>query len=172
MKACLLIRICSVLEKISKLYCIQQNEKHPLTLYKLVSKLIGSEKTNIVPDQPRGIELAEEFADFFLQKIEKIQSALDGSNLFKLTGSDVLFKLSKSNVLDKSHVIKTLVKLQTKSCELDVIPTKILKEIMDSLIDPITKIVNISLSKGQFASMWKTAILRPLQKTRSRYIKE
>ena len=95
-------------------------------LYNLVSKLTGTENTNILPDQPRGIELTEEFAAFFLQKIEKIQSALDGYNLFKLTGSDVLFKLSKFNVLDRSHVIKTLVKLQTKSCEVDVIPTKIL----------------------------------------------
>ena len=76
----------------------------------------------------------------------------------------MLFKSSKFNVLDKSHVIKTLVKLQTKSCELDVIPTKILKEIMDCLIDPITYIVNISLSNGQFALEWKPAILRPLQK--------
>ena len=126
----------------------------------------------MLPDQPRGRECAEKFAEFFLQKNEKVQSALDGYNLFKLTGSDVPFKLSKFNVFDKSHVIKTLVKLQTKLCGLDVIPTKILKEIVDSLKDPNTKIVHISLSKGQFASEWKTAILRPLQKSRSRYIKE
>ena len=66
--------------------------------------------------------------------------------------------------MDKSQVVKTLAKLQTKSCELDVIPTKILKEIIDSLIDQITKILNISLRKGQFASEWKIAILRALQK--------
>ena len=137
-------------------------------LYDLVSILTGTENTNILLDQPRDIELAEEFSENFLQKIEKIQSALDGYNLFKLTGSEVLFKLSKFNVLDKSHVVKTLVKLQTKSFELDVIPTMILKEIMDFLIGPITRIVNISLSKGQFASEWKTAILRPLQKSGSR----
>ena len=80
-----------------------------IALYNLVSKLTGTENTDKLPDQPRSIELAKEFAEFFLQKIEKIQSALDGYNLFKLTGSDVLFKLSKFNVLDKSHVIKTLV---------------------------------------------------------------
>ena len=84
--------------------------------------------------------------------------------MFKLTGSEVLFKLLEFNVLEKSQVVKTLVKLQTKSCELDVIPTKILKESIDSLIDPITRIVNTSLRKGEFASEWKTAILRPLQK--------
>ena len=74
------------------------------------------------------------------------------------------------NVLDKSQVVKTLVKLQTKSCELDVIPTKILKEIMYSLIETITNIVNISLRKGLFASEWTTVILRPLQKPGSRYM--
>ena len=47
-------------------------------LYNLVSKLTGSEKTNILLDQPRGVELAEEFSKFFLQKILKIQSALHG----------------------------------------------------------------------------------------------
>ena len=86
-------------------------------LYNLVSKLTGTENTNILPDQPRGIELAEKFSEFFLQKIEKIQSTLDGYNLFKPTGSEVLFKLTEFNVLDKSQVVKTLVKLQTKSCE-------------------------------------------------------
>ena len=58
------------------------------------------------------------------------------------------------------YIVKTLAKLQTKSCEFDVIPTRILKEIADSLIDPITRIVNISLGKGQFASEWEIAILR------------
>ena len=38
-------------------------------LYTLVSKLTGSEKTNILPDQPRGIELAEEFPEFFSKRL-------------------------------------------------------------------------------------------------------
>ena len=50
--------------------------------YNLVSKLTGTENTNILPDQHRGIEHAEEFSEFLLQKIEKIQSTLDGYNLF------------------------------------------------------------------------------------------
>ena len=38
-------------------------------LYNLISKLTGSEKTNILLDQPRCIELAEEFSDIFLKKL-------------------------------------------------------------------------------------------------------
>ena len=62
------------------------------------------------------------------------------------------------------EMLSEMAELQSKLGELEVIPTRILKEIVYSLIDPITRIVNISLSKGQFASEWKTAILRPLQK--------
>ena len=40
--------------------------------------------------------------------------------------------------------------LQTKSCDIDIIPTKILKEKLDSFIKPITHIVNLSLEKGKF----------------------
>ena len=151
-----------LIHAIRKSYYLEEFVKHKddgKALYNLVSKLTGTENTNILQDQPRGIELGHEFSEFFLQKIEKIQSALDGYNLFKPTGSEILFKLPEFDVLDKSQVVKTLVKLQTKSCEFDVVPTKILKEIIDSLIDPITRIANISLRKGQFASEWKTVIL-------------
>ena len=88
----------------------------------------------------------------------KIPSALDG---YKSVQTDCVWStvhIIWVQCIRQVPHCKTLVKLQTKSCELDVIPTRILKEIMDFLMDPITTIVNISLSKGQFASQWKTAI--------------
>ena len=77
-----------LIQFIRKSYYQEEFVKHKgdsKALYNLVSKLTGTENTTILPDQPRGIELAEEFAEFFLQRIEKIQSALDGYNLFKPT---------------------------------------------------------------------------------------
>ena len=72
-----------LIHAIRKSYYQEEFVKHKgdsKALYNLVSRLTGTENTNILTDQPRGIELAEEFAEFFLQKIEKIQSALDGYN--------------------------------------------------------------------------------------------
>ena len=54
--------------------------------------------------------------------------------------------------------------MQSKSCELDCLPTHILKDHIDSFIPILTKIVNLSLGRGVFSEDWKTAILRPLLK--------
>ena len=52
--------------------------------------------------------------------------------------------------------------MQSKSCELDCLPTHILQDHIDSFIPILTKIVNLSLDRGVFSVDWKTAILRPL----------
>ena len=54
--------------------------------------------------------------------------------------------------------------MKTKSCKLDVLPTKLLKECIDSILPAITNLVNMSLQDGVFASGWKTSIIRPLLK--------
>ena len=53
---------------------------------------------------------------------------------------------------------------RNKSCELDIISTELLEEILPSCIEIITHIVNISLTKGLFANDWKTAIVHLLLK--------
>ena len=54
--------------------------------------------------------------------------------------------------------------MASKSCELDAIPTTTLKQVLDTVIVPITRIVNVSLQKGIFASKWETAIVHPILK--------
>ena len=50
------------------------------------------------------------------------------------------------------------------SCDLDVIPTSLLKSCLDVLIKPITIIVNMSLSEGSFPSTFKHALVKPFLK--------
>ena len=52
-------------------------------------------------------------------------------------------------------------KMKTKSCELDVLPTHILKKMLDDLLPTITKMINISLPNGIFINKWKNALVRP-----------
>ena len=54
--------------------------------------------------------------------------------------------------------------MKTKSCELYVLPTHILKEMLQHLLPTITKIINISLMQGIFINKWKNALVRPLLK--------
>ena len=54
--------------------------------------------------------------------------------------------------------------MPTKSCELDALPTQLLKDILDGILTPITHLVNTSLQKGIFPLKWKESIIRPLIK--------
>ena len=57
-----------------------------------------------------------------------------------------------------------MIQMRNKSCELDVILTDKLKEIRDACINTITKIVNFSLTNGEFWNQWKITIIKPLIK--------
>ena len=52
----------------------------------------------------------------------------------------------------------------TKTCKLDPIPTSTLKKCLDTLITPITNIVNKSLVSGSFPEKQKTGVVIPLLK--------
>ena len=54
--------------------------------------------------------------------------------------------------------------MQTKSCELDPIPTHILKGVLPTLIPIITHIVNALLNSTCFCEEWKTSVVKPLLK--------
>ena len=54
------------------------------------------------------------------------------------------------------EVKKIILSMQTKSCKLDALLTKLLKECIDGILPTITNLVNISLGDGVFASGWKT----------------
>ena len=55
--------------------------------------------------------------------------------------------------------------MPTKSYELDVIFTKLLKQVLHSCIPAIMKIIYLALDKGYFSSQWKSAVVYPLIKS-------
>ena len=62
------------------------------------------------------------------------------------------------------EVVRCIRNMASKACELDAIPTITLKQVLDTIIVPIIRIINVSLESGIFASKWKTVIVHPLLK--------
>ena len=52
--------------------------------------------------------------------------------------------------------------MNNKTCELDAIPTYLIKNILPAVLKTITQIVNMSLTTSTFPLDWKAAIVRPL----------
>ena len=63
-----------------------------------------------------------------------------------------------------AEVRKVLAGMTNKSCELDAVDTKFLKDGLDYILEEITDLINFSLQFGQFLRKWKTSIVRPLIK--------
>ena len=62
---------------------------------------------------------------------------------------------------------KPILSSSSKSCDLDPIPTSVLKNSLDILKTPITDIINISMETSTFPQNFKEAHVRPLLKKTS-----
>ena len=99
------------------------NTKH---LYKLMLKLTGGINANHsnLSDGKSNNDIAEDFAEYFLQKIVKIKDVLSNVELYGPVWCDVPFPLLNCSVLSETEIKTLNSKLETKSCELDLVPKK------------------------------------------------
>ena len=149
-----------IAEKINE--CCNDSKK----LYTLVNNLTCRKSVTPFPDSENDVTLANEFANYFKEKIRAIRSRLEKHPMYKPHETANAF-ISKFEMVSESEVAECIRSMASKSCELDVIPTRILKQVLNTVIEPITRIVNVSLEKGIFASKWKTAIVHPILKKAS-----
>ena len=112
------------------------NAKH---LYKLVSSLTEIRLENPLPKCENDEKLSEHFAEYFSSKIEKIRDNLDKHQKFNPPINDTYFKLEEFKELNDAELMDIINSLQTKSCELDVLPTYMIKENLELFIHIIKK---------------------------------
>ena len=132
-------------------------------LYSIVNGLIGRTVENPTPESESDEQLAEDFTDYFMEKIKKIWDSLSGYQKYKPNHKSTP-TFSTFILITKEEAAKLIGKMASKSCELDPLLTTLLKEILPSVIGPLTKIINVSLTQGIFADTWKIAVIRPIIK--------
>ena len=130
-----------------------------LKLFQLVNHLTGHKPENPLPTSNTDKELADEFADFFISKILKIRNELDKHPLSATYG--YVPEFNQFSKLDEEQIMKLIMNTKSTSCELDPIPTILLKSVLPSILPITTNIINQSLQSGSFLRSWKTAIVRP-----------
>ena len=107
-------------------------DKNSKKLYDLVSNLTGTKVVNPLPEPNDSEQLANEFADFFMEKIKKIRNSLDAHPIFNPHGpAKASFDSFKPVSID--DIVRLVRSMPTKSCESDAIPTSLLKEILPEL---------------------------------------
>ena len=132
-------------------------------LHALVNNLTSKQIEIEWPSHTSTDQLAEDFASYFQDKIDKIRKLLNDKPKYTAPETDAP-RLVRFAPMTEKQVSTVIASLKSKSCELDAIPTTILKKMLPEVIPLITKIVNVSLTEGTFCRDWKIAVVRPLLK--------
>ena len=133
-------------------------------MYRLINNIKGRTSENPMPENVSDETLVNDFANFFIDKIQKIHNALQQYDKYTQTRNTNVNILSCFKEMTEDEVIKIIGEMSPKSCELNAIPSSLLKWLVTDLAPTVTKLVNTSLTTGRFASNWKTSIIRPLLK--------
>ena len=124
--------------------------------------LSGVRKDNPMPPVESDQLLAEEFANFFIDKINKIQEELDHFNLYQPNTKEQIVTKQSFLPITAFEVKKLVMDMKPKTNELDLLPVTFIKENIEKFVDLLADIVNISWQSGVFAKEWKTKLLYPL----------
>ena len=133
-------------------------------LYSLLYQLTRNEKENPLPERENDQDLANQFTDYFINKIQTIHDSLKECEKFHPVLNNNTDILEQFEPMSDEEVRKIINSMQTKSCKQDAIPRKILKVILDGVLPTMTRIINALFQQGVFAEAWKISIIRPLLK--------
>ena len=147
---------------------IDKNKGDSKTLFKLTNSLMGKNGETILPTHSCDKTLADQFLSFFHNKIDNIRTGLCADvdePLVEIPDQSFngvpLNCFSSVTLQEIRHII---LKAPSKSCELDPLPSWLLKECVDELSPIVTSIVNASLNHAIVPLSLKTALIRPLLK--------
>ena len=137
-------------------------------IFKISDNLLFRKKNNILPTFSDPKELANDFSDFFKQKINKIQNELQSSRQHDNASFHDQTKdippLNDLQPVSEEEMKEIVLKSKSKSCSLDPIPTTLLKSCLDVLLPILCKITNLSMSSSCVPFCFKQDIVTPLLK--------
>ena len=140
--------------------------RDPKLLYKQFNKIMHRQKVNPLPDRSSDKELANDFNQFFKEKIDKIRRTFNDCNesTFDFDKSFMGETLHSFSFVNEDQMKKIIMSSKPKSCSLDPVPSPIIKECVDELTPVICRIINLSLETATFPQKYKHAIVKPLLK--------
>ena len=144
---------------------------HQKSLHKITKHLLLGSTEAALPTGKSSNELAQNFSDFFIDKVQGIRNDITshaGSDpdTFKYDTNKLSMdnSLSEFTPVSEAGVQKVIKRSPDKSCELDPIPTWLLKSCLPELLPLVTKIINMSLETGYVPQSFKNSLIRPLLK--------
>ena len=148
---------------------ISNHSKNTKKLWPILNSLLTRTSPPTLPTFSSASDLVTSFLNFFGDKIIKLSASLPSMPLISphnppLVSPPGLFQFIPATTAEIRQII---LASSNATCSLDAIPTSLLKSCIEALLDPITNLINLSLSEGIFPAHFKTAVVKPLLKKHS-----
>ncbi len=146
-----------------------EHAKDQKRLFQIADKLLHRQKASPLPSSESDLTLANDFSSFFINKIKNICDNFPNNvniDTLKTSGNISLpkHKFTCFEPATEEEIHEILSQSPSKSCELDPIPTSLLKKCSHAIVPPLTRIINTSLDTGIVPNSFKVAHVRPLLK--------
>ena len=140
-------------------------------LFRAAKKLLAKKEVPSFPDCEDKSVLVNDIGKFFMRKIESIRSDIDKAvnscaNMVLPEDPEVGPEkaLYAFHPVSEDEVQKLVRQSAKKSCPLNPAPTSLVVSCLAVLLPVITRIINCSLTSGDFPECWKEALVSPLLK--------
>lgn len=125
--------------------------------YRLCSRSQAS--TRLTPSAT----LCNDFLCFFVNKISSLQSVIPPPP-FNPCVSLPCQSAYQFELISLSQLHETVCKVKSTNCSTDAIPSRLLKQVLDSVGPVLLVLINACLSSGCFPTLFKHAVVQPLLK--------
>jgi hypothetical protein len=145
-------------------YGLSLSGSDPRKVWLCLNKALGRHVNNPLPKYESDAQLALQFNEFFINKTADLYRCM-ASAQHDITLSVHPYKttLSAFQIVNTRNVREFIMKSPRKSCSIDVLPTRLLIDHLDVLIDSITIIINRILMDGM-PTVFKASVITPLLK--------
>ena len=160
-QCCVVNNLIATLKSAHYTSIINEHFSDQMILFATVNKLLQKQSEKRYPPSVDNSALANSFADFFINKIDKIHSKLVQRNIivgpFRPIPLTCPVEFNNFREVNQEEVKVFACKPSSKSCVLN--PAMVLKGCFSVLLPTITKFVNLFLSTGRMPNALKVAAL-------------
>ena len=140
--------------------CIASNTGNPRKLWRSISSLLGDpavSRSGILPSFSPA-----DYLRFMEDKLDSVRAATEGAPAPSFETTECL--LSSFEFCTEEDIRKIIGASPSKSCDLDPVPTFLVKDYLDTLLPFITRLCNASIREACLPATQKKAIITPVIK--------
>ena len=144
---------------------LQDCSTDPKSLYRITNELLHKKQDKSLPTHANPQDLARDFSEYFIDKIKNISVKFDYVPVRSDTSpSSEIVALDHFSLISEEELKKLIMSGNSKSCQLDPLPTTLLKACVDSLLPFLARLLNSSIEDFKVPARFKAATVTPLLK--------